>query len=119
VRAHVPPESACSAAAVVKPLVDGVVAALHRHDGSDLEELAARLARLHGIDPARSRARLMDPEGAVLGERRLLWRWKDGVQWNPGDDACVLGEVWIDADAALGATMLSAEVFEVSAREAS
>jgi hypothetical protein len=31
----------------------------------------------------------------VRTREELLWRRKDGVQWNPADDACVATEVMI------------------------
>ena len=34
-------------------------------------------------------AALLQPSGAALGRRRLLHRFRDGVQWNPADDRCV------------------------------
>lgn len=74
---------------IVKPLVDGLVAGLHSHDGRDLQMLASRLAARIGLAEAEVAERLMDPSRAWLGTRRLLWPRADGLQWNPGDDGCV------------------------------
>lgn len=74
---------------IVKPLVDGLVAGLHSHDGRDLKLLASRLAVRMGVPEAHVVERLMDPSRAWLGTRRLLWPRADGLQWNPGDDGCV------------------------------
>lgn len=73
-------------AAVVKPLIDGIVAAFHAHDGSDGAELARRVADTLSLDPGEVHSLLDGSERAVLGRRRLLWRRGAGVQWNPGDD---------------------------------
>jgi hypothetical protein len=109
--AHAPGDGAGDAASLVKPLVDGVVSALHRHDGHDLDELSRRLAFLHGIGPAAARELLVDDQTAALGTRRLLWRRSGGVQWDPGDDACVVGELRLERGAPAWA--LSGELFEV------
>lgn len=74
---------------IVKPLVDGIVAGLHSHDGRDLQLLASRLATRMGLPEEEVSERLMDPSRAWLGTRRLLWPRADGLQWNPGDDGCV------------------------------
>lgn len=74
---------------IVKPLVDGLVAGLHSHDGRDLQLLASRLAARMGLPEAEVSERLMDTSRAWLGTRRLLWPRADGLQWNPGDDDCV------------------------------
>lgn len=73
-------------ASVMKPLIDGVVAAFHDHDGSDTAELAQRVADSLVLDQHDVRTLLDGSERAVLGRRRLLWRRGAGVQWNPGDD---------------------------------
>ncbi len=73
---------------IVKPLVDGLISALHTHDGSDEALVVERLAGQLEERGAVVRARLADRGRAVLGVRRLLWPWRDGVQWNPADDRC-------------------------------
>lgn len=90
---HVPAAADVSALSVVKPLVDGLVAAFHTHDGSDLEELERRLSGALGEQASRVRARLLSSARAVLGRRRLLWKRADGVQWNPGDDRCRVARI--------------------------
>jgi hypothetical protein len=57
-----------------------------------------------------------DPESAVLGRQRLLWRWRNGVQWNPADDLCVAAEVVIDPGIESEAWSHSGEIFEALAR---
>ncbi len=75
-----------SVLAMTKSVVDGAIAALHAHDGSQLAMVAARLANRVQSTPALIAARLTDPSRAVLGVRRLLWPFRDFVQWNPADD---------------------------------
>lgn len=73
---------------MIKVLVDGVVSALHRHDGSQLELLTERLSGRLAVS-ADHIARLLTGNAAVLGTRNLLWPYRDFVQWNPADDAIV------------------------------
>lgn len=73
-------------ASVMKPVIDGVVAAFHAHDGWDGSAIAERVANALLLDPNYVRSLLENPERAVLGRRRLLWRRAAGVQWNPEDD---------------------------------
>ena len=82
-------------AALVKPVFDGIVCALHVHDGSMLGEVGERLAARLGTDPTKVVGGLMDDRIAVLGKRRLLWPWRHSVQWNPADDLCLAGELLI------------------------
>jgi hypothetical protein len=71
---------------MIKVLVDGVVSALHRHDGSQLEVLAERLSGRLAVS-ADHVARLLTGDAEVLGTRKLLWPYRNFVQWNPADDA--------------------------------
>jgi hypothetical protein len=73
---------------MIKVLVDGVVSGLHSHDGSQLELVADRLSVRLGV-PSDYVARLLMGDPAVLGTRKLLWPFRDFVQWNPADDAIV------------------------------
>lgn len=76
-----------------KLLLDGIIAALHVHDGRDLTTVAARLGRRAGTTPAEAQRLLTCNDCAPLGERRLVWPFGQGYQWNPGDDLCVRGRV--------------------------
>lgn len=83
-------------AKIVKPLVDGVVAALHYHDGSELLDLSHRLQTQLGAESAESVAELLTDEHATpLGKRQLLWARAAGVQWNPADDRCLALELHV------------------------
>jgi hypothetical protein len=84
---HRPPGSGPPAMlGMIKVLVDGVVSALHRHDGSQVELLAERLSGRLAV-PVDHVARRLTVDGGVLGRRKLLWPYRDFVQWNPADDA--------------------------------
>lgn len=84
-----------SSPTVVKSLIDGTVAAFQAHgDPLTRDEIAYRIADSLGVGRRDAAHLLTRPERAVLGVRpRLAWPWRDGVQWNPGDDFCLAGEV--------------------------
>lgn len=73
-------------AGALKPMLDGLVSALHSHDGTSRDELEPRLRALGADDSVW--ATLTDPEHAVLGTRRLVRPHRAGVAWNPADDLC-------------------------------
>jgi hypothetical protein len=78
-----------SAAALLKPLIDGVVSGLHQHDGSRLDVVSEVLAGQLAVATDEVAALLTRSEGSVLGRRLLIVPRQNGVQWLPGDDACV------------------------------
>ena len=89
-------------AGLLKPLFDGLISALHRHDGTDVVEVTRRLASELGTEANVLQELLHDEQMAVLGERQLLWRrGKNGVQWNPGDDHCLAGEIVVQRSPAV------------------
>lgn len=79
----------CRPADVVKPLVDGLVAGLQAHDGSEASVVTRRLSTRLGLESEYVSRLLHDQSRAWLGTRRLLWARAEGLQWNPGDDVCV------------------------------
>lgn len=88
-----PATSSLGLASLMKPLLDGVVASFHCHDGSgDLDLLAGRLAgQLGAGTPEVKRLLLKGP--AALDARPLVRRFGEGVQWNPADDRLVAVEI--------------------------
>jgi hypothetical protein len=97
-------------ALLMKPVLDGLISALHAHDGSAIELVADRLARSISVEPHVVRALLLDEDWAVLGTRKLLWPRGESVQWNPADDACVACELIVVQS---NEWCLSGELFEV------
>ena len=100
-------------AALIKPIFDGVMAAFHRHDGSSMDLVTKRLAGDLRIEPEKVAALLGGKEMAVLGTRKLIWPWRNGVQWNLSDDLLVAGELLVADDSPTGQWKLSGELFEV------
>lgn len=102
-----------SAAILLKPVFDGVISALHRHDGRDRAEVSDRLALQLQADAREIDALLRSGDGGVLGKRRLVWPWGKTVQWNPRDEDCFVGELLLTRDDAATSTRLVAEVFAI------
>ena len=76
-------------AALAKPLIDGTVAGFHEHDDpASLDLVASRLGAQIAVPAEEVRSLLSRNAAAILGSRRLLWPWRDGIQWNPADDRC-------------------------------
>ena len=116
VRVHAPRSQALNLTAVVKPLLDGIIAGLHSHDGSLIDGVATRLATKLATDPKTIKRALMDTRNDVLGKRRLVHTWRDSVQWNPADDQLVAAEVLIDTVADGRHWVVSGELYEVEGR---
>jgi hypothetical protein len=93
---EVPGTRRVAPAKIVKPLIDGTIAAPHCHDGSALAELSRRVTAQIAVPAEAIATRLIDDRYAVLGPRRLLWPRAQGVQWNPADDRCLALELRID-----------------------
>ena len=86
---ELPASAPTNLAALAKPLIDGVISAFHAHDDPrTLDLVAERVAAQIGAPAAEIRSLLQQNESAILGSRRLLWPWREGVQWNPADDRC-------------------------------
>lgn len=68
---------------VVKPLVDGLLAALHRYSGPKMDAVVARM-RL--TSPTEARAWLVNQDMPFLGDRNFVWPWRSSLQWSPADE---------------------------------
>jgi len=99
---------------IIKPLLDGTIAAFQRHDGSQLDAVAQRLAAQLSSSVAEITPLLVDPRVAPLGAARLVVLRAAGVQWQPADDRCMACELMVeesDADEGfvLQGTLLTAQ----------
>jgi hypothetical protein len=75
---------------IVKPLIDGVVSALHVYPGHIPDPVVQRLAHAITLEVSDVRRRLADGRHAVLGARPQLIRpTAKGIAWNPRDEDCV------------------------------
>ena len=86
---ELPSDARANLASFAKPLIDGTIAAFHAHDDLvSLDLVAGRIEEQIGVPAAEISSLLSRTETAILGSRRLLWKWREGVQWNPADDRC-------------------------------
>ncbi|MGE0569850.1 MAG: hypothetical protein AB7H85_11950 [Dehalococcoidia bacterium] len=95
---------------LLKPVLDGLVTALHSHDGRDLDQICARLSTRLPILANEVSALLVHNPATLLGTRRLVWPFRDGLQLNPADDRLAAAEfaVTLSGD---GETRICAEIF--------
>jgi len=98
---------------IVKPLFDGIISALHYHDGTDQAELSRRVATLIGAGANDISALLQEKTATVLGRRKLLHRFRDNVQWNPQDDSCFVGQLHLN-ETGRSDWVVHGELFEVN-----
>jgi hypothetical protein len=99
--------------ALVKPLTDGFVSALHFYEGKQLDEVATRLGTQLGEPMAVVRALLEQATAAVLGPRAVPYLRGASLQWSPADDRIMAGEVVREAwQGAEGGFTVRGTVFE-------
>lgn len=113
---HQPPGRSLNLSAVIKPLLDGVIAALHSHDGSALEDVSNRLADKLATSPSTIARALKETQGACLGQRTLVRPFQQFVQWNPADDRLVAADIVVDRNTNERPWSLSGELFLVQSK---
>lgn len=86
------PRRVANLTAVLKPLLDGLISALHS-DRKRSPEAISRLSAKMGWLPEEIVARLESPGAAFLGPRDLLQVYRGFVKWNPADELCEVGTV--------------------------
>ncbi len=94
-------------ATAVKELLDGLVMALHVHDGTHAEHITRALAKVGDVpEPWQL---LNDPSFAILGRRQLVHRRGEGITVNPADERCAAFRLarQLDLPAALRATVFA------------
>ena len=90
-----PKRSTSRLQARLKPLLDGIISALHHYDREPPTEVCQRIAGPLNRGNSTVRDWLTDDESSVLGPRPLVHLFRTGVQWNPADDACYAGDIRI------------------------
>ena len=79
--------------AIVKPLMDGFISALHYYEGNQLDEIASRLAVQLSVRSDDVRAILVDRSSAVLGAYPVPHLRGNGLQWSPADHQLVAATI--------------------------
>ncbi len=83
-------------AAVVKPLLDGIICSFHSHNGEQIDEVVNRLLNKVDENPEVLKAMLLDNNNVVLGKNRLIYPYRNYVKWNPDDHKFVYAEILVD-----------------------
>lgn len=73
--------------AILKPLLDGLIAAL-QSDASPSDAAVSRLAEHLAVSAETVRGHLTTP-GVLQGQGALVRAYRSGLQWNPADDLCI------------------------------
>ncbi|RJE47920.1 hypothetical protein A7K50_01365 [Dehalobacter sp. MCB1] len=112
---NVPYGTRINLAAVVKPLLDGIISSVHVHDGTNISLLSERLSDLIGTDQSTAENMLMDSATAVLGKINMLHPYRQGVQWSPADDLCMTVKILCKNSSTISNTWrVSGELFEIA-----
>lgn len=101
-------------ASTMKPVFDGIISTFHHHNGSNNFEVGKRLAKQLNANPDTLIALLCNSKNAVLGKRQLVKLWGNSLQWNPGDDYCLAGELRMENVDGHGEWLLHGEIFEIT-----
>lgn len=78
---------------VIKPLLDPIVSAFHTDPRPADPQLFGLVASQVGLESARVAEMLRDERFNVIGMRKIVNRYRDGVKWSPADERCVAAEV--------------------------
>lgn len=100
-------------AAVIKPLLDGTICALHGHEGTINPVVVGRLAQRIGEKEIIVENMLIDRATAILGTRNLIHTFGKGFQWNPADDLCIVTKVLLEDNIEDTTWSLDGEIFTV------
>ncbi|OLS33873.1 hypothetical protein [Bacillus sp. MRMR6] len=82
---------------VIKPLLDGIISAFHHHDSSDIDEVVNRLNHYINLPTKEIEHLLLDSSKTILGPRNLIQPYRNGVKWNPEDDAFQFIKIKVDS----------------------
>ncbi len=107
-----PANDAINISGVMKPLLDGLIAAFHAHNGEKIEQISQRLGATLHTDQSAVVKLLNDQSGAILGRRRLLGPFRKGIMWNPADDLCLAAELLVERHDGNG-RLISGSLFEI------
>ena len=97
---------------LMKPVIDGLVATFHTHDGQNMKQISQRIGDRLEKNPDAIEELLSRRDRAILGRRRLVWLRSSGVQWNPADNYCLATEVLVDSHSG-SQWLISGTLFEI------
>ena len=112
----VPHNKVFNFAAIIKPMLDGIISAFHSYQGRQLNEICKRLAASLTASPDYIANLLLDKSFALLGSRSLLHPFQTNVQWNPVDDKCVVIKLLCTYFENESPLMLNGKLFSVTVK---
>ncbi len=77
----------------VKPIIDGIITALHQYKGPNLEIVSSRLAQELAMRPETAKQLLAHPHSRVLGYRENIRPWGGTLKVDPDDERCDAAEI--------------------------
>ncbi len=90
------PTKSLNTVALIKPLFDGIICALHCQKGELDGQASQWLAHALDADETTIRDQLLKQSEPLLGDRaNLIMPYRTGVKWNPADERCHFGELLI------------------------
>jgi hypothetical protein len=84
---EVPRSTSQNLAASMKPLLDGIISAMHWVDHID-ESAVGRLSEATRWEASDIIRRLQRPAAPILGPRTVLCSYRNFIKWDPADDLC-------------------------------
>lgn len=76
--------------------------------------IVERLAKYLGESESAAEDLLGDERRAVLGKRKLLHPFGQGIQWNPADDSCVTAKILLNDSMEDGIWSVDGDIFAVT-----
>jgi hypothetical protein len=73
-------------ASKLKYMIDGIIVAFHVHTENDLSEISRRISMKLSIPTRDIVDLLIDSRYDVLGKRKLVGLFRNGIKWNPADN---------------------------------
>jgi hypothetical protein len=99
---------------IMKPLLDGMISAFHQHDSLDIDEVVVRLKKYINLPTQQIENLLLNSGNAILGLRNLIQPYRNGVKWNPEDDAYQFVKINLDTQYHSDKWIIGGEIFTIS-----
>ena len=114
IQLHIPNTSWCNLAVLVKPLLDGVISAFHQQSIPCESIVLQRLSALTDSSLAETKRLLYEVVYPVLEARPIISAFRQGIIWNPGDDACVACRVKVQRSVDNESWSMNGRLFSVA-----
>jgi|AGTN01.1.fsa_nt_gi hypothetical protein len=113
IQLNAPQTAWCNLYVIVKPLLDGVISAFHRQIIPCDKMMLQRLSDLTGATEIETERLLCETACPVLGVRPIVSSYRQGIKWNPEDDACVACQIAAQRSHQYKAWSMSGQLFSI------